>query len=169
MRDALGIAAKPREVKKVKDSPAQARLRSEGRDAEADALASDDYSAGVLGPSEVYEAWGSPTLTDPTVPDGHPQPIPPPKSEAARQARPPDESVVNGPSPGESAAEVMREAAEEAKRIRRAARADVEQAKSRAEAAKLYGSQEEKVAAAKNARGAAALARAVIANLGGRL
>jgi hypothetical protein len=125
MRDALGLGLTPREGK-VPDSPAQARLRSEGRDKEADALARDDYAVTILSPSEQFEAWGSPELAAPPgSPDGTPVPLPPPKSEAARQARKP---VEGGPASdeapaGEEAAQALRVAAAEGKRLVAEARA----------------------------------------------
>lgn len=87
IRDALGIKPKPKEVPRP-DSPAQARLRLEGRDKEADALASDDFSYGELSEAEAYEAVGRPPLgAPPGSPDGTPLPIAPAPSDAARQAR----------------------------------------------------------------------------------
>lgn len=88
---------------------------------------------------------------------GPPQPKPQGRSEG---------EAMNGPSPEESAAEVMRDAARQADEIRAYARSDAERAKARAQAAIESGTPEEREAAVADARATVAFAQRVKEKIG---
>ncbi len=152
IKTALGIGAEPRSGR-VLDTPAQARLRSEGKDREADALASDDFEVTILDAAEHYALWGSPELSAPQgSPDGTPVPLPPTAKPRPQKT---DWRKIDGedttpappaPTPNEQAAELRAMAAEHARR----------QVK-RTEEAIRTGTPEQKAAAAKEAETTATL------------
>lgn len=156
IRAALGIGATP-QTGKVPDSPAQARLRSEGRDREADALAPDDFEVTILDAAEHYAMWGSPELqAPPGAPDGSPVPVAPtakPRPQRADWSKADPEPATQtppGPTPNEAAEELRKMAA---RHTAKAAR--------RAIAAQQSGTPEQKQAAAAEARASASAIRRV--------
>lgn len=104
-------ALEPDRAGKVPDSPAQARLRTEGRDREADAMTSEDFAVSTMNEHEIYAALGKPALqAPPGSPDGTPVPLAPTIAPPKHRRR--DEgAAMNGPTPEESAAEIARDAA----------------------------------------------------------
>jgi hypothetical protein len=112
---ALGLGMK-REELRPPDSPRQSRLRSEGRDREADALTPEGFTVEKLSAADIHDALGRPSLSPPpNSPDGTPCP-PEPRHDYEPERR--SESVaMNAPSPEESAAEIRRDAAEQAAQL----------------------------------------------------
>lgn len=155
----LGLSgAEPREGK-VPDTPAQARLRAEGKDREADALARDDFEVTILDAAEHYGLWGSPELSAPPgSPDGTPVPLPPP---ARPQPQKTDWAKID-----EAKAERPLTPNEQAEQIRQATRADIERTKARVAQAMKSGTTAEREAAADDARQVVALAQRVKEKIG---
>lgn len=106
------------------DSPQQARLRAEGKDREADALANDDFTVTRLSEADAWDAFGRPPLGPPAnAPDGTPCPIEPQRDYEPERRRPIDaapseqkEAPQRTPTPNEAAEQLRQDFRAHAKR-----------------------------------------------------
>lgn len=121
--EALGLKPEPPPEPPMADSPHAARLRSEGKVKEADEVMEAAKQSFIVrtipAGREIHDMWGAPEL-----PIGAEEGMSPP--EPNRKGGPP--SVVNAPSPEESAAELRHEARELAREADRHAERSMERA-----------------------------------------
>ena len=160
----LGLDPSPGKPGTPPLSPADQRRVEEGKKPIGP---SEDHEVTVLSEADIWDAFGRPTLgPPPDAPDGTPCPIEPKRGYEPERRRPDEGAAMNAPSAEESAAEVMREAAEQATQIRKYVRADAERVKARAKAAMENGSPEERKRAAADARAVAAFGQRVKEKIG---